>query len=126
MYQYVEPTRLGKAHPSGKYEMKIDRWVLATVGHWLVSLVTLGLVPSAAGHHLKWTAVCTPAGVVRLLIGLAVRSGEGGGCCPPLTSDRGICVPATEHRVQRLPMPSDWLLPCISVGLQNMGRWPHD
>jgi hypothetical protein len=40
--------------------------------------------------------VCTPAGVVRLLIGLAVRSGEGGGCCPPLTSDRGICVPAAD------------------------------
>ena len=30
--------------------MKIDRWGLATVGHWLVLLVTLGLVPSAAGQ----------------------------------------------------------------------------
>ena len=30
--------------------MKIDRWGLAIVGHWLVLLVTLGLVPRATGQ----------------------------------------------------------------------------
>ena len=81
--------------------MKIDRWVLATVGHWLVSLVTLGLVPSAAGHTtssgqrcallLVWYGCLSDWPFVPVRV-VGAAPGEGGGCCPPLTSDRSTCT----------------------------------
>ena len=62
----------------------------------------------------------------RCLLGWLYVPSLGGGKCHPLVTDRGICVPAIEDCVLRLPMPSGRIFTMHVSEVQYVGRCAHD